>query len=295
MQKLAWLKQRKIGGSDAAAIMGVSPWDTPYSKYIEKLTGSQKPDNQYMRWGREMEEPSRKILEKRTGMLFIPMNIESKKWEFMTASLDGYDEDNKLLTEIKNPWSEKDHLIAKAGKIPEKYFPQCQHYLECEDRSEKLRYASFFVKDKNKPISLLTEDDIDIAFVDVYRDESYIKKMVQAEAEFWDMLLTQTPPNKQQRDEPYEEPGEETRILAETLKDIAKRMNEDEAQYKIVHKKLIESAAGKHLKFPDGSLLYSSLPKGRVQYDQIPELQGINLDLYRAPPKLQWTFKSKKI
>lgn len=294
MDRQQWLKNRRIGGSDAAAIMGVSPWDTPYSKWLKIMTGQQTPDNPYMQYGRAMEEPTRKILEKRTGMLFVPINIESKKWEFMTASLDGFDEDNKIIGEIKNPWSEKDHLIAKSGKVPEKYFPQCQHYLECEERAEKLLYSSFFVKDKNKPIELLTEDDIDAVFLDVHRDEKYLKKLIPTESNFWDLIITQTPPNKTLKDEPYFDPDEAMiQKQLEVLKAKALKEQWEEAEENL-KKELIALAQGRNIKFYDGYTLKQTLPKGPVQYDLIPELQGVNKDLYRKEPTLRWTLNSPR-
>lgn len=287
-----WLKWRKIGSSDAPIIMGVSPWTTPYQLWMQKVTGQERADNEAMKRGRDMEEPTRKLLEKRTGMLFIPINVESKQWEFMTASLDGYDEDNRIITEIKN-CNEKDHLMAKSGKVPEKYFPQLQHQLVCEERAEKVLYSSFFVKNKNKPIHLLTEDDIDMATVDVFHDDKYIKKLIPAEAEFADMLLSQTPPNKSLKDEPYHEPDQDMIQRFEALKEIAKQKDEWESREKEARKEIIEMSSGKHIKFPDGSKLYSSFTKGSVQYDQIPELNGVNLDQYRKEPYLKWTLRFK--
>lgn len=57
--RAAWLAERRqgIGGSDLAAIMGLSPWATPVTVWLDK-TGRQPPqeENEAMRIGRELED-----------------------------------------------------------------------------------------------------------------------------------------------------------------------------------------------------------------------------------------------
>jgi putative phage-type endonuclease len=66
-----WLEQRRhgIGGSDAAAALGLSPWKTPLSLYLEK-TGDARPfrDNESMLWGRVLEPAIRAEYTRRTGI-----------------------------------------------------------------------------------------------------------------------------------------------------------------------------------------------------------------------------------
>ena len=59
MSNEAWLTQRRktIGGSDAAAIVGLSKWASPFSVWADK-TGRvpAKEDNEAMRQGRDLED-----------------------------------------------------------------------------------------------------------------------------------------------------------------------------------------------------------------------------------------------
>ena len=59
MSREKWLEARRsaIGGSDAAAIIGLNPYSSPYSVWADK-TGRlpDKPDNEAMRLGRDLEE-----------------------------------------------------------------------------------------------------------------------------------------------------------------------------------------------------------------------------------------------
>lgn len=59
MSREDWLSERRktIGGSDAAGIVGLSKWASPYSIWAEK-TGRvpEKEDTEAMRQGRDLEE-----------------------------------------------------------------------------------------------------------------------------------------------------------------------------------------------------------------------------------------------
>ena len=45
-----------IGASEAAAALGLSPWKSPYSLYLEKVGEIDGPEeNEHMAWGRKME------------------------------------------------------------------------------------------------------------------------------------------------------------------------------------------------------------------------------------------------
>lgn len=89
----AWLEARRagIGGSDAAAILGASPWATPLSVWADKqgLT-EDKPDTIAMRFGRDAEE--------------------------IVAHCN---------TILQHP----EHLFMEGGIIPPYFYWQCVHYL----------------------------------------------------------------------------------------------------------------------------------------------------------------------
>lgn len=55
----SWLKIRRagVGGSDVAAIMGLSPWRTAYEVWVEKLTGALEDisDKPAVHWGNRLE------------------------------------------------------------------------------------------------------------------------------------------------------------------------------------------------------------------------------------------------
>ncbi|WP_432050278.1 YqaJ viral recombinase family protein [Verrucosispora sp. NA02020] len=52
-----WHKLRREGvsASEIAAVLGISPWDSPFSLYWQKVNGWETPDNEYMSNGRRVE------------------------------------------------------------------------------------------------------------------------------------------------------------------------------------------------------------------------------------------------
>lgn len=53
----AWHELRRAGvsASEIAAVLGLSPWDSPFSLYWQKVNGWETPDNEYMSNGRRVE------------------------------------------------------------------------------------------------------------------------------------------------------------------------------------------------------------------------------------------------
>lgn len=185
-----WLQDRltKIGSSDAPIIMGVSKWKTVHELWAIK-TGLVKEDsgsNWAMRRGIDMEPKARATYELATDLEMPPALVVHPKYGFIGASLDGYDAKTKLILEIKCPGRE-DHATALSGKIPEKYIPQVQHQLFAAE-SDNLHYFSF---DGNNGIT-----------IEVHRDEPYIKKLMEAETKFWEMVINKTPPEQTAKEKP---------------------------------------------------------------------------------------------
>tara|TARA_B100001248_G_scaffold239629_1_gene205052 strand:- start:29849 stop:30766 length:918 start_codon:yes stop_codon:yes gene_type:complete len=127
-----WLEVRRsgIGGSEAAAILGVSKYNTPLDIYMQKINGSHTPDNEAMLWGRVLEPVIRDQYAERTGRKVLDTHqiVRSKKHPFMLASLDGVTEDNRLLeiktTRFPDNWGEEG-----SDEIPDNYLVQVQHYM----------------------------------------------------------------------------------------------------------------------------------------------------------------------
>lgn len=169
------LRKTKITATDASVIMRVNPWKTPSKLYKEKTSDAKIVINDRMQRGTDLEPMARSLFSIQTGIDVEP-RVVIKDWAM--ASLDGISACGNHLVEIKCP-GEKDHALALQNKIPDHYYPQLQHQMWICDVS-KMIYFSF--------------DGIDGVSVIVERDDDYIKKMVEAEKEFYFCLLNRTPP-----------------------------------------------------------------------------------------------------
>ncbi|QOV20550.1 YqaJ viral recombinase family protein [Blautia liquoris] len=138
----AWLKARTfgIGGSDAAAVLGLNPYKTNTELYEEK-TGQWTPedisDKPYVKYG-TMAEP---LIRELFSLDYPEYKVEyhenrilrSNKYPFMQASLDGEltDQDGRRgILEIKTSNIRNGRMFDKwKERIPDNYYIQVLHYL----------------------------------------------------------------------------------------------------------------------------------------------------------------------
>jgi len=268
-----FVKSRKnfLGASDAPVVMGVSPWRTPYQLWEDKLgLAPDAPDNYAMQRGRELEPVAREAYILETGNIVEPKMVNHPKINYMMANFDGITEDLQCAVEIKCP-GEKDHLLAKEGIVPEKYYPQLQHQLAVIGVNQ-LHYFSY--------------RDGDTALIEVGRDESYIKRLVAEERKFWKYVENLTPPPLTDRD--YQQ--RDDNAWANTATEWAKVSAELEAvkeREKVLRETLIQLADNKN-SIGQGVRVQRVVRKGVVDYKSIPELEGIDVEKYRKEPIESW-------
>lgn len=86
-----WLEARKsgIGGSDVAAILGVSPWKTALDVYLDKLNlVPQEPPTEAMDWGTKKEALIAEEFSRRTGLKIQRVNKILRVDDWMIANID---------------------------------------------------------------------------------------------------------------------------------------------------------------------------------------------------------------
>jgi len=261
------MRKNKIGASDAPIIMEVSPYKTPYQLWQEKLDLVPLPEKtRGMVRGHALEEKARSRLEQLTDKLYLPQVKFHPSLSWMMASLDCIDIEGKSIAEIKCP-NRDDHEMAINGKVPEKYYPQLQHQIEVT-QVDSMIYFSF--------------DGKDGCIVNVYRDDKYIKNMIQKEKDFWDCMQSFVAPALLDRD--YQERTDsEWLAMAQEWLLINKAYKDAEKREKELKDKLTSLAKNQNCK--GGGVKFSSYSrKGSIDYESIPELQKVNLDLYRKNP-----------
>jgi len=263
-----WLEMRKnkIGASDAPVIMEVSPYKTPYQLWEEKVFSTKTTQNSSMKRGLDLEDQARQELEKITGLFFLPEVKFHSSFSWMIASLDAVDPEGKYIAEIKCP-NRADHAIALSGQVPEKYIPQLQHQLEVCG----LDMGYYFSFDGTQGV-----------LVKVFRNDNYIKKMIEKEKRFWECLQEFSPPEMNDRD--YEKREEYLwGTAAEEWISVNKQLKDLEKKEKNLRDTLI-SISNSRNSIGYGVKLTKIIRKGNIDYDSIPELSEVNLEKYRKCP-----------
>lgn len=127
-------RQLGIGGSDVAAILGLSPWKSPLDVYLEKVgEASPTQPNERMLWGQRLESlvadeyctrHDRQVRRKR-------QTVVHKQYPWMRANIDRIVVNLDRLLECKATGERNADLWGEPGtdEIPELYMAQVQHYL----------------------------------------------------------------------------------------------------------------------------------------------------------------------
>ncbi|MBI2276848.1 MAG: YqaJ viral recombinase family protein [Dechloromonas sp.] len=176
-----WHKHRMLyrNASEAAAVMGVSPWLTPYQLWEIKTGRRSQEANFAMRRGTELEPVARAAYELARGYIMEPLVMVSGDY---SASLDGSSLPGDLILEVKCPvkgresetWKE-----AEAGRIQAHYYWQVQHQLMVSGAAK----ADFYVFDG--------EDGV---VVEVLPNQQDIEQLRLAWDDFWVFIRTDSPP-----------------------------------------------------------------------------------------------------
>ena len=126
-----WLEHRRKhrNASEAAAVMGVSPWMSPYMLWELKTGRRVQMVTFPMQRGTFLEPAARAAYEAETGIVMQPAVVVDGEY---SASLDGITMAGDLLLEIKVPVKARDSetwKAAEAGEVPEHYRWQLEHQL----------------------------------------------------------------------------------------------------------------------------------------------------------------------
>lgn len=175
MSREEWLRlrQRGLGGSDAAAALGFSKWKSPMDVFLSKTTEiEEQEDSEAMRQGRDFEdyvarrfmEVTGKKVRRDNRMLFHP------DYDFLLADVDRVvvGEDAILECKTASPYA-KDRWAD--GQIPLEYEFQCHHYMLVT--GAKKAYIA----------CLIFGQDFIVREID--RDEELLEELLAREVEFW--------------------------------------------------------------------------------------------------------------
>jgi len=271
------IRKEKIGASDAPIIMGVSPYGTPYSLWQKKLSLIPSDiTHKGMERGHRLEPLARAQAEERLGVSLHPKVKFHPCISWMMASLDGLSEDESVLIEIKCP-NAQDHQMALDGQIPEKYYPQLQHQLEvCQ-----LEWGYYFSYDGQQGV-----------MVTFYRDDEYIKNLLQEEKKFYACMEDLTPPSLTERDYQTRDNPDWLEIASRWRK-VNSQLSALEEEEKKLREALISLSENQN-SLGGGIKLSKLIRKGNVDYSKIPELKAVDLEKFRKSPIGYWKISPSK-
>ena len=199
----AWLAYRRkgIGGSDVAALLGISPWRTARDLYYDKLNIAAVEDNEgnwvALEMGHLLEPLVAKIFERKTGYKAyqIKKMFQHAEYPWMLADVDYFVElpdGTTAILEIKTTnYNARDNWWLDGKEtVPVYYESQGRHYMAVMDLDR-----CFFC-------CLYGNNEDEVIIREIRRDMAYEEEMIYLEQYFWENhVLAQTPP-------PYTEDGD---------------------------------------------------------------------------------------
>lgn len=272
-----WLQWRKkgIGASDTPIILGVSRFKTPFILWNEKLGLIKEQGDSFITdLGHRFEPIARSEFALKEGIDLEPLAVQHADIEWLRASLDGLNAEEKVFAEIKYIGQEKFDQVKETGQPLEEHFPQLQHQFAVVGKDHRCVYIVYTLNEKKNELK-------DIHWIWPEIDEEYIQKtMFPAVEKFWKNLQTQTPPKLIDKDV-VQVRGKKR--LANKYVSIKKKISELEGQLEEVKEEIL--TCSKHPNFAIGDVkVTKSVSKGRVKYSAIKELEGVDLDQYRGAP-----------
>lgn len=187
VQRAAWLAERRtgVGGSDAAAAVGLSKWRTRLELFLDKRGEMESTESEPMFWGTALEPVVRQVAADRLGLeIEIPNRIlRHPKVQFAIATVDGIGfspSGQKRLYEGKTARTSEGWGEAGSADIPQEYLLQVQHCL--------------FVTGLDVCDVAVLIGGSDFRTYEVPADRDLQQMLIDQEAEFWAMVQNNTPP-----------------------------------------------------------------------------------------------------
>lgn len=180
-----WLAERRtgIGSSDAAAILGLSPWRSAWEIYMDKIGElPEVPPTEEMQWGLRLEPAIAQAYQDTTGAaLTQPPMMRHRDRTWMLASIDRIADSGRIV-ELKtaNPFQRQLWGEEGSDQVPEQYLIQVQHQMAVAESDQA-------------DIAVLL-GLADFRIYTVPRNDQLIFDLIRLEEEFWSRVQERRPP-----------------------------------------------------------------------------------------------------
>jgi len=210
-------RKNSIGGSDSAAVFGMSPYNTPLSLYMDKIglyaeNITPKKEAVFGR-GHVLEKLLRALFERNYGLkIDEALQAEHREYSFIRGHVDGIVKRDNAIVEFKtSALNSKDEWGDElTDEIPRHYLLQVHHYLLIHETCEKVYVPVFrgnndmlqilanLVKKYGVDFNLLDDVDINFKLYVVQKGELHAKlsqRMIEEYKKFWnEHVIPRIPP-----------------------------------------------------------------------------------------------------
>lgn len=257
------LHHRNAG--ETPAVLGVSPWTTPYQLWQIKTGRMGQPEvTAAMAHGTMLEPLAREAYELQTGLVMEPLVLVDGEY---SASLDGITLDGGLVLEIKCPKSKDSKILAEAeaGRVPVHVYWQIQTQLMVSGAD--LAHLYVF----NGTNGILLEQRSEASAWDTIRKDW---------DRFMDLVHADESPPLTENDTVIRTDPE---WIAAAGEYIAAKLQAETATATLDALKQRLAGLARHNSEKGGGVAVSRYWKvGVIDYKKVPELAGVDLERYRA-------------
>lgn len=270
-----WLDMKftHFGGSYAPIIMNASPYSTPHQLWQKMLFKIATESTPVMERGKILEPIARGQYEYIHAVKLTTPVVQSDVNSWAIASLDGcqYDADKGFdhVIEIKCYGAVDHDEIASKKIIPEKAVWQLVHVCWVLDIPE-MTFINFNPDAK--------QEFIEVPF---YRNQTLEQKYLPKLAEFMDFVRDFKEPPRTNKDYYDAKNNPNWLQLESNYLNLNKTIKTLEEMRDRLRDRMIDEANGMSV-LGEKVRLTRITNRGRIRYESIPELQGMDLDQYRG-------------
>lgn len=258
-------RQTKRNASESAALLGISPWVTPYQLWLLKTGRKTQPTTAAMSHGTAMEPTARSAYELHTGNVVQPLVMQDGAY---SASLDGISLQGDLIVEVKCPVRGRNSTLwreAETGQLPGHYVAQVQHQLMVSGATT----AHLWIFNGEQGLMRVLE-----------RDEIAMTVIRAAWDAFQPYLDRDTPPPLVDADTVQREDAAWVKSAREYLR--AKQAANESHEVLERAKDALVALADHPREQGSGVSVTRFWKSGAVDYKKVIELDGVDLEQYRG-------------
>jgi len=271
------MRLNHVTASNVPCIFDKSPYKTRLQYFEELSTKSERTSpvfQKVLELGHATEVIGRKYVTETYGMTFDPAVVISTRLPALLASLDGFNESENLVFESKYVGEE----VLKG--VREKVLPEHHHYQV---------QAQLLATGAERCIYFARAPSGEAAVLESLPDNEVIDSIAERVAAFMEMVKSGNAPEPGAKDwidvnDPEFDELYRLKLISDSASDAYDEM-----------KKSLDKRYTDQQRIRAGSMqMYRSLVKGSIPYSTLKEVKSLDLEKYRAKPRLQVTFKPIK-